>query len=884
MPILVLGMHRSGTSAATRLVGYAGLPLDATTDLMPAAPSNPKGHWESEGLAQFNDRLLAALNGDWSAPPRPRPAHELIAALHPWRAVAMAAFERALPTGEWVWKDPRNCLLAPFWLDLLTDAPAVVLMTRDPLEVAWSLRRRDGFSLHHGLALWEHYNRSMLEATAGRPAFVSRYEDLLSDPVLWVQRVRDFLLSLGSRLQASAEPGLITAFVDRSLHHTAADDQDAPVLSREQQAMQQVLTDAVGVHAALPALPLPHRTESGEALLEARRSASGGQACAVLPGVAAPVPTPVVILARADFEEVTACLGRLPAESPGIVVADNPGLVQGPAAARGFEVLPALPSSGPATVLPLSVADTVAVLPSWAAVNAEMLAAADALLHADASVGAVLLSSPASVPVPLDATTGGWPTVPCVLRRAALGRRGLGELARSARAGLTLSAALRGWVIVDASHMPGYRLHPQPPPPLLTVVEIATDGLGETERRLRRLSPVIGAARAEVVVVDDGTRDGTSLLLACLEGDVRIVRNAVAMGAAAGTRLAAASARAPFVCIIGDAVPPEDELALAVARLHDDQSLAVVTADGWTVARRDEPLMLLQGWEAGAEGAALRLGHASAASGSGGLAVSIIIPLFNKAEYTERCLQSIVEHTPEGTYEVVLVDNASTDGTALLLQALEGDVQVITNPVNRGYAVACNQGAAAARGRHLLFLNNDTEVAHGWLPPLLRAFEDPEVGAVGARLLFPDGTIQHAGVELVLDQREGRLAGVHRLYRQAADHPDAVQATDVEVVTGALMLVRRDAFSGAGGFDERYWNGNEDVDLCLSMRALDWRIRYEPDCCIVHHESVSGPERFSGTPENEALLTARWTSRVAPHWIVDVDGGVHRVALGAAIA
>ena len=72
MPVLVLGMHRSGTSAATRLVGFAGLPLEATTDLMPAASSNPKGFWESEGLRRCNDRLLAALGGDWSAPPQPR--------------------------------------------------------------------------------------------------------------------------------------------------------------------------------------------------------------------------------------------------------------------------------------------------------------------------------------------------------------------------------------------------------------------------------------------------------------------------------------------------------------------------------------------------------------------------------------------------------------------------------------------------------------------------------------------------------------------------------------------------------------------------------------------------------------------------------------------
>jgi GT2 family glycosyltransferase len=259
---------------------------------------------------------------------------------------------------------------------------------------------------------------------------------------------------------------------------------------------------------------------------------------------------------------------------------------------------------------------------------------------------------------------------------------------------------------------------------------------------------------------------------------------------------------------------------------------------------------------------------------------TLVTPLFNKVDYTQACMTAVSENTGMDDYQVVLIDNGSTDGTGRFLDCLEGDVDIIRNEVNLGFAVASNQGAALARSEVIVFLNNDTEPFPGWLDPLLRVLEErPEVAAVGSRLLFPDGLIQHAGVAIVeeLMTTEGRVShhrfgGVHAHYRLAADDPHVLVPRDWQAVTGACMAVRRDAFEAVGGFDEGYWNGNEDVDLCFAFGARGQRVAYEPSSVLIHHESVSGPERFSKVPQNEDRLRDKWLERVVPDFIVDERG------------
>ena len=126
---------------------------------------------------------------------------------------------------------------------------------------------------------------------------------------------------------------------------------------------------------------------------------------------------------------------------------------------------------------------------------------------------------------------------------------------------------------------------------------------------------------------------------------------------------------------------------------------------------------------------------------------SIIIPVFNRVELTQQCLTHLAQVTSDPSFEVIIVDNASSDGTPEFLRTLEGDIQVIRNEENRGFAKACNQGAALARGKYVVFLNNDTIPQPGWLSSLVEEVESHEqVGIVGSKLLCPNNTIQHAGV------------------------------------------------------------------------------------------------------------------------------------------
>lgn len=251
--------------------------------------------------------------------------------------------------------------------------------------------------------------------------------------------------------------------------------------------------------------------------------------------------------------------------------------------------------------------------------------------------------------------------------------------------------------------------------------------------------------------------------------------------------------------------------------------------------------------------------------------VSIVIPVFNRCDLTVACLTALAEHTPADLYEVVVVDNASTDATPDVLAALEGDVTVVTNETNRGFAVACNQGADRARGDIVLFLNNDTEVRPGWLDALLSALDhDKRIGAAGARLLFPDGTIQHAGMLLVERTDLGGLyEGVHRHVGKPADWPEALEPADMLAVTGAVLAVRAAAFTAVGGFDDGYWNCFEDVDLCLKLGEAGWTVRYVPDAVIVHHESASGAERFTGVQAGVRRFAERWRGRFVPDAVFD---------------
>jgi GT2 family glycosyltransferase/glycosyltransferase involved in cell wall biosynthesis len=240
---------------------------------------------------------------------------------------------------------------------------------------------------------------------------------------------------------------------------------------------------------------------------------------------------------------------------------------------------------------------------------------------------------------------------------------------------------------------------------------------------------------------------------------------------------------------------------------------------------------------------------------------SIIIPVFNNLELTRNCLASIYQHTEPGSLEIIVVDNGSTDGTGPFLreQGDRGRVSPIFNAANLGFARASNQGARAAAGEFLVFLNNDTLVTPGWLAELTNsAAQEDRIAAVGAKLLFPDDSVQHAGVAVNSDVK------VFHIYKHFhRDHPAVNKFREFQALTAACLLVRREAFFEAGLFDEGFVNGFEDVDLCFKLRNLGWKIFYNYRSVVYHLESKT-PGRHAREQENAARLAARWHDRIRP--------------------
>lgn len=196
--IVVLGMHRSGTSAVSEILARLGGAFCAPDErLFGTEHGTPTAYWESRSLVMFNESLLRAFGGDWTVPP------ELPAG---WPAVAVAAemapsalelFTRLHPAPDWVWKDPRLCLTLPFWLRWVLCSPRAVLVVRDPAQVAASLNRRDSIDPRHADLLWRHYLASAVRACQDVPTLVISYARLCRDP-----------LASGALLYEWAFPGL----------------------------------------------------------------------------------------------------------------------------------------------------------------------------------------------------------------------------------------------------------------------------------------------------------------------------------------------------------------------------------------------------------------------------------------------------------------------------------------------------------------------------------------------------------------------------------------------------------------------------------------------------------------------------------------------------
>jgi len=225
--------------------------------------------------------------------------------------------------------------------------------------------------------------------------------------------------------------------------------------------------------------------------------------------------------------------------------------------------------------------------------------------------------------------------------------------------------------------------------------------------------------------------------------------------------------------------------------------------------------------------------------------VSIVIPVFNNVEYTHKCVKSILKNTRHPNYEAIIVDNASTDGTAQYLENLKNDhFKIISHNENLGFVGGCNSGAAQASGEYILFLNNDTEVKPNWMRAIVDLMKArPDCGAVGSKLIYADGILQEAG-GIIFSNGDGWNVGRGMDPRD----PRFNYVREVDYCSGASLAIKTDLWNQIGGFDTLYSPAYyEDTDLCFAVRKFGYKVLYHPLSEVIHYEGkTAGIDLTSG--------------------------------------
>jgi GT2 family glycosyltransferase len=246
--------------------------------------------------------------------------------------------------------------------------------------------------------------------------------------------------------------------------------------------------------------------------------------------------------------------------------------------------------------------------------------------------------------------------------------------------------------------------------------------------------------------------------------------------------------------------------------------------------------------------------------------VSIIIPVYGQLGYTLNCLDSLFAHTARATAEIIIVDDCSPDDSATVLESVAG-ISILRQPTNAGFIATCNTGAHQARGRYVLFLNNDTRVAPGWLDALVDSFTlFPNAGLVGSKMLYPDGSLQEAGGII---WRDGSCWNFGR--NDDPNRPHYSHARQADYISGCSIMLPSWIFQALDGFDAHFAPAYcEDADLAMRVRQAGYEVWFQPQSRVVHYEGrTAGTDTGHGVKAyqriNSRKLLLRWHATLANH-------------------
>ena len=818
--LVVLGMHRSGTSLLAKACSAAGVWAGANEDMLEAQADNPAGFFEHRDLVGLNESLLAELDSSWLSPP---------ASLTPasaWLDDARTLIARLLAEGQgqFLLKDPRLCVTWPAWVSVV-DTPLLLYVYRSPLAVARSLQRRNHFSLQFGLELWEYYNRRALLALQQYPFVAVAYESLMQEP----SRLRKVLEALAAQgFRCDPQQGILA--LDSTLQHeqaAAVGDPDTGLLTPQQRGLAELCT-AVCEGTSAPELG---PDESAELELCRLRLAD---AAAVLAPLATVRETALALedaqsLCLERTEERDQSLGQLR-----LLEREHGRLGQAHATEVNrhkatAEILSAL--QGEHEALSTAHKNEVDAHAQSMAAHRNLIGLHDALL-----------ASHSRLQVNLDAVTVDLEAVKADRDAISTEREALRSERDAVRAERDAVKADRDVLRDKADHL-FHRLTES----YGSLLAFERAPMGFLQRQLRRVyrwvtlrprrsnsyDDLLRQARwhfSEFELEPPRRRRGKLHLFGSVVA--YLWRNPAASWRSfswprlkRALRVFVGSSSADLSVWVNARFPGDEGPAASFDPTQLDASLDKLELDFPSV---DSPL------------------------------VSIIVPVFNDYRVTVNCLRSVLQHSVGVAYEVIVADDCSTDLTESLADRIRG-VQVRRSSQNLRFLRNCNQAAKGARGQYLLFLNNDTAVSPGWLDALLAPLDDERVAVVGPKLLFADGSLQEAGGILWRDASAWNFGRGDDPQKPAYNY-----RREVDYVSGACLMIRHSLWQQLGGFDERYAPAYyEDADLCFAVRQLGFRVVYVPEAVVQHFEGVSnGTDLGSGVKQhqvsNQAVFLDKW--------------------------
>lgn len=818
--LIILGMHRSGTSLLAQACAAAGVTPGPVDCLLSAQADNPEGFFENRRLVAFNEACLARAGGSWFAPPQ---ASNLDTVLNcasgdpplddafPGGAetvVSEVAGDRSQP---FFLKDPRLCLTWPLWRTVLPDAHTTFVY-RAPLSVARSLARRNQFPLQYGLALWEVYNRCALQALSEGGGLAVSYDALTRGE----ETLKAVIESLAAR-GIPCDPGAAAEVFKPDLVHftqrSPADDDASPLLTPSQLELHRYCVQLCKGGVAEPGLSAMSDLDLDDEQLVLARVHDFSSALAPLATV---VETGIerdeaLVLAEERTRERDASLSSLSA-----LEKDHADLVDAHEAEQGLH------RNAAATLQGLE-RDHAALAASHEAeidrhetlqraherVNEELAERGEELLavHAERDrLDHELRVTSDKADYLFFTLTESFGALIHFEQSA------MAQVQRWARRLYRLFSFQRGRASAYED-----------------VLERAHEHYSEFDLEAPRKQPGKLTMAADVIAYVYRNPAGSARSFSW----ARLRRATQVFFGSSSEELAVwVNARFPNT--------PSNQAAFDPAAL--DESLDDLVLN---FARHENPQ------------------------------VSIILPVFNDYRVTVNCLQSVHTHTQGVPYEVIVADDCSTDLTTSLTERMLG-VTVVRTPENQRFLRNCNNAASAASGEYLVFLNNDTAVTEGWLDALLEPLRDERVGVTGPKLLFADGRLQEAGGIIWRDASGWNFGRADDPAKPAYNY-----RRDVDYVSGACLAIRHALWAALGGFDDRFAPAYyEDADLCFEVRQAGYRVVYEPRSVVYHFEGVSnGTDLESGVKQhqvvNQQVFRQKWEAILDREHFPNAEHVVH---------